>query len=143
MALYGRREISAPEPRFEFRPPGVEDLLGLVVEPDVRDLSLLVRARAEVVGVEAREPLEDVVRPVLGARVLRVQSSRTMGRLVLENQKRFSLVRAKVGLWEPGFKERRELERKRQTATFDSGRWWPPHRLFTQVRGTEILGSSP
>ena len=68
MALDRRRVLAVSEPRLELGAPTIEDLLRLVVEPDVRDLSIIGDS-AEGLGIKAGEILEDVVRPIFGLEV--------------------------------------------------------------------------
>jgi hypothetical protein len=62
MALEGRRVVSGDDLALEGGPPVVEDLLGLVVEVEVGHLlSLSGRATDELLDVEVRQILEDLV----------------------------------------------------------------------------------
>src|SRR5215210_5968616 len=58
-----------PEPWLELGAPAVEDLLRLGVEPDVRDLTVLVGVHTESLSIEVGEILEYVIRSILGLEV--------------------------------------------------------------------------
>src|SRR3954447_24078289 len=66
VALDRRRVLAASEPRLELGTPAVEDLLRLGVEPNVRDLAVLVGVRPESLGTEVGEIFKNVIRSILG-----------------------------------------------------------------------------